>query len=376
MPARHALLACVLAATPLASAASQEAPASAWANFVKLPAAQQHTLLEALQRDVPSHPLLRSARVCGATVSPRKAAPGTKPPVGAPQPMPLRVVYCFGDHAVVPRPVAGSAFAKVTKAAAKPKPQAGTQARDPILVQHTLLGCPPDADLALAALLQRLDTDAHLDAFASFLERWQHGDEPFYAALDRTAGQADGLLYLDAMLDDFVASCGGAHAAELRQSHDQAQAALHRAFLAYRQYRGLREAIAWSALLPADVPLPAHLARYEAVDPKGYSLRQQVVMVLAALDHDLERLVAAVNAVAPPLPSPLWQGRYEPMAAWQQIVTCLQPKMLAEVRSTDEFLAHVLAERRVLALRLREIAGTRLAGKAATPAPRTGSRRN
>jgi hypothetical protein len=121
---------------------------------------------------------------------------------------------------------------------------------------------------------------------AAFLQSWRNGDESFYEGLDRTAGTKDSVFFFDAMLGDFRglfaggASDGGA---TLPGGPQQAHDALHDAFLAYRQYRGFREAVAHALVLPPDVPLPARLHRYEERVAGGYSLRQQVVMVQATM---------------------------------------------------------------------------------------------
>src|SRR6185503_21020214 len=98
----------------------------------------------------------------------------------------------------------------------------------------------------------------------AFLHAWRNGDESFYEALDRTAGTKDAVFFYDAMLSDFRTQFGSGDAGHtlgrgLQVAHD----ALHDAFLAYRQYRGFREAVAWSLVLPPGRALPKRLQRYE-----------------------------------------------------------------------------------------------------------------
>ena len=78
-------------------------------------------------------------------------------------------------------------------------------------------------------------------------------------------------------------------------------------------------------------------------------------MAAAALDWDLDRLVASIRDAAPPLPSPVWSARYDPYPAWLATFTSLQERMVARAGSTDAFLAEALAERRGVADRLRQL---------------------
>jgi hypothetical protein len=193
------------------------------------------------------------------------------------------------------------------------------------------------------------------DAFAAFLQGWRNGDESFYEALDRTAGTKDSVFFYDAMLDDFRGHFGKGDGGQrlgggLRTAHD----ALHDAFLAYRQYRGFREAVAWSLLLPPTTTLPVRLARYEAKAAGAYSLREQVVMVSEALDHDVDAIVAAALAGAPPLPQPVWSAAYDPYPAWSATFVSLQTRMIERAGSTDAFLERAQARRTALDAALRQ----------------------
>ena len=112
------------------------------------------------------------------------------------------------------------------------------------------------ADRALARLMYQLDTDTRADQFAAFLHAWRNGEESFYEALDRTAGTKDAVFFYDAMLGDFRQQFGGGGAPAMGRGLQQAHDDLHDAFLAYRQYRGFREAVAWSLVLPPGRALP------------------------------------------------------------------------------------------------------------------------
>jgi hypothetical protein len=236
-----------------------------------------------------------------------------------------------------------------------PKPKTGAPHADPIRVQQALVGCVPDLDRAVAVLMQRLDVDTGADAFAAFLQSWRNGNESFYEALDRTAGTKDSVFFFDVMLDDFRGQFGGARGElSVRDGLAAAHDALHAGFLSYRQYRGFREAVAWSLVLPPAVPLPARLQRYETKVGGAYSLRQQVVMVSAALDHDLAKVLAAITTTAPPLPKPIWSVAYDPYAAWNAKFVELQQTMIDRAGSTDAFLARALVDRLTLATAIAE----------------------
>ncbi|MFK7739981.1 MAG: hypothetical protein AB8H80_06620 [Planctomycetota bacterium] len=223
-------------------------------------------------------------------------------------------------------------------------------------VRLASLGMLPRSDYAFVELLARLDSDRSADEFAVFLESWRNGDESFYQALDRTAGTSDSVFFYDAMLGDFVETFarGRSDASKaVRKSLDASHDALHAAFLTYRQYRAFREAVALSLLLPPDVPLPARLRRYEEKQ-SGYSLREQVWMVLAVHDGDPVAVVDTVAKTAAALPAPLWSNTYDPSVAWtHSVFDPAMQKMLAVAASTDEFLATARAARLVDAQRIR-----------------------
>lgn len=272
--------------------------------------------------------------------------------------MPQAVAYVFGVGGI---DAVGASAAKPGKAGEPADHGLVERAAD---VHQTLLGLPPGADRALAALLRQLDQDSGADRFAAFLHSWRNGKESFYEALDRTAGTKDSVFFYDAMLGDFRTTFGGkvADGGELPKSLQGAHDALHGAFLAYRQYRGFREAVGYSLVLPPDVPLPGRLQRYEAKVAGGYSLRQQVRMVLACHDGDPRRVAAEIARAAPPLPQPIWSAGYDPYPAWTATFQGLVPKMVDAAGSTDGFLAKAEAEHAALAAAIRAGAQRALAG--------------
>lgn len=355
----------LLAGTTLAQGDPATADARAlWQQVQKLPHLQQQQALDHLHEHLPPHALLTAWQALARSTEQaqherQKALPHKRPkkamefPLEV-EPLPRRVDYLFGVGTIVPRdgkPLPAPA------AAAKPgaKPSKAT-APDLVPLHQALLGGAPDTDKAVAALLQQLDHDHGADAFAAFLQSWRNGEESFYEALDRTAGSKDGVFFYDAMLGDFRTHFGrGKDGAAIGSSLQAAHDALHEAFLVYRNYRAFREAVAWSLVLPPDVPLPARLARYEAKVPGAYSLRQQVLMVDAALDHDVAKVVAAVND-AQALPQPLWTGKHDPYATWTPKFAALLPTMIERAGSSDAFLQRAEGERRELATTLAKLA--------------------
>lgn len=360
----------------LAPGLAAQAATDPWPAFAKLPTARQQAAAAAFVAALPTAPAVAALRAFAAAADaptkPRLAALAAQRPKravefpGEADPLRRRVDYVFGLGTVEPR---GAAPAK----AAKPKPAAGKAAggaspnptaADPVVLQQAQAGLVPDADKALAGLLLRLDAEPAGDAFAAFLQSWRNGDESFYEALDRTAGTTDSVFFYDVMLGDFRVRFGKGDAkvhASLQRAHD----ALHDAFLSYRQYRGFREAVAWSLVLPPDMPLPTRLARYEAKAAGAYSLREQVTMVAAAMDHDLAALVDVVVQSAPPLPQPLWAAAYDPYPPWTAHFQSLQARMIERDGSTDAFLAKAIAAQRELAGALQAQAVAALAAAAA-----------
>lgn len=358
-------LALTLAALLAAAAVGQGKPATndPWSTFQKLPELRQHQVTNGLIADLPEAFLIQSQRkIAGrsslpqsarGTMSGEKRAKEKRTPPPDPDLLLTRVDYYFGTGAIAPR---GS---KPQKPGSKPK-TAPKGPPDVTPVRQALRGLVPDADRAAAAIMQMLDTDAGADQFAAFLECWRNDHESFYEALDRTAGTPDAVFFFDAMLNDFTSQFATKGDALWKGGLQQAHDALHEAFLSYRQYRGFREAVAWSLVLPPDTPLPPRLRRYEEKQPGGYSLREQVVMASTALDHDYERLVAAIQQKAPRLPKPLWSARYDPYPAWNATFQALLPIMIERAGHSDEFLARSQAERRLLAATMTQLATDRI----------------
>ena len=338
----------VVLAIPLR--AQQDATAAAWTAFAKLPVARQQAAAADFLESLPALPLGDALRaIAGAADAPAKArqkareAQHPKRTIEFPlevDPLHRRLDYSFGLGTFEPRP-----------GAAKPG-----KAADPLVLQQAMAGIVPDADKALAVLLRRLDRDTRGDDFAAFLHSWRNGTESFYEALDRTAGTKESVFFYDAMLGDFTACFSGKGEQRLTGGLQQAHDALHDAFLAYRQYRGFREAVAWTLVLPPDVALPTRLRRYEEKTPGSYSLRQQVLMVAAAFDHDLEKLIDTIVEDAPPLPQPIWAKAYDPYPKWNARFQSLQARMIERAGSTDEFLAAATKARADLAKGLARLA--------------------
>jgi hypothetical protein len=380
----------LLGASPVLAQAPASAPdpaepapwsAAAWTDFRKLPVSLQQPALDAVLAALPTSPWLQAQRQLAARCA--EDRPERTPDLGSRRgkrtiefpreehPLLQRCDYVFGLGTIVPRLANGSAGkasagkpaggkpATGKPAPAKPagKPAPSKATFDPAPLHHALAGIAPDADHALAVLLHRLDVDPRADAFAAFLQSWRNEDESFYEALDRTAGTPDSVFFFDVMLDDFRGRFGkGQGTAKLGGGLQAAHDALHDSFLAYRQYRGFREAIAWSFVLPPDVPLPARLRRYEEQVSGAYSLRQQVVMVAAELDNDPAALAAAIVESAPKLPEPLWSARYDPYPAWMALFQGKQPAMIERHGSTDACLAAAEAARHAAASALQQLA--------------------
>lgn len=337
------------ASLPACAAQQPQSPAAAAiASFAEASPAKQKKLLkqmrsgadelEGVHVDAPRELLadLRKARrankksALGKTRESKKPAP----PAAATWQLPALVTYRYGLARIEPvLRIGGRSAAKAAELRAP--------------AELLLLGMLPDADLVVAELQRQMDGDRSADAFMRFLEVWRNGDESFYEALDRTAGTQDSVFFYDVMLGDYVASFGKGSsdaAKHLASSLDAAHDALHRSFLAYRQYRAFREAVALSMVMPPDVPLPQRLRRYETAAKGLYSLRDQVQMVLAASDYDPRLVAAQVRATAPPLPDPLWSSSYNPYEGWTEIFQKAMPKMIAKSGNTDRFLETVKRE--------------------------------
>jgi hypothetical protein len=340
-------LALVLALAATAASPRGQDP-EPWKQFQQLTAAQKELVAAQIAKDLPESPLLRSLRAC-VNQSTEPHAERTKRLVErrgkrvfaeAPDTaMPQAVRYAFG-LGVIER--------QQRSTAGNPKAEAAENAAEDLAVSvhQALLGIAPGADRALATVMYKLDVDTRADQFAAFLHAWRNGDESFYEALDRTAGTKDAVFFYDAMLSDFRTQFGSGDAGHalargLQVAHD----ALHDAFLAYRQYRGFREAVAWSIVLPPGRALPKRLQRYETAPAGAYSLRQQVVMVCALFDGDVQHLVDEIVRTAPALPEPVWIANYDPYPAWNELFKTQLSRMIEAASSSDEFLAQAMARR-------------------------------
>lgn len=340
-------LAAVLAALTLALPAQHDPDdiGRRLATFGKASAATQDEVLAAVRSTVANDAWAAvrlgwadAATIPGTERTRRLAVHAHKPsPAGGERPdvvVPAAVRYVFGVGGI--EPVDAAAGAKGTGSAHS---DAARRARE-VAFEQALRGLVPRADAALAEVERRLDADTAGDRFAAFLHAWRNGPESFYEALDRTAGTPESVFFYDAMLADFARTFAGgaAGSGELPTGLQGRRDALQDAFLAYRQYRGFREAVAYALVLPPAVPLPARLHRYETAVPGSYSLRQQVVMVAEVLDGDVEPLIAAIVASAPPLPHPIWSAPYDPYPAWNRIFVAQMPRMIEAAGHTDAFL--------------------------------------
>ena len=109
-------------------------------------------------------------------------------------------------------------------------------------------------------------------------------------------------------------------------------------------------------ILPPDVPFPGHLRRYEAKAAGTYSLREQVMMVLAAYDNDPMAVVDLIVESAEPMPTPLWSEHYDPFGAWRSVFEAAMERMLQQAQDTDTFLLYARSARLQAANGLRAIA--------------------
>ncbi len=339
-----ALLCCAVAAAqgPAATAAapvpvSEADIDAALKRFERLGAKKQEKVLAEVRAAVSriDDPLLRSIRARAREVQENPGPPPdklsakrpktTKAPRGHGEdlPFPVQWEYVFGTQRVKP-----------------PGKTKRAEARDARVAElrAMLLGFPPDLDAARASLLRQLDVDRGADTYARLLTTWRNGKESFYDALDRTAGTREALFFYDAMLNDFRNQCipdGHPDGARVRRSLQASHDALHKSFLAYRQYRGFREAMVLSLLLPPDTPLPESLSRYEQKPANGYSAREVFVMLLAHEGNDIGKVAELIVRSSPPLPSGLWDG-YEPFGSLYGVYQQLMPEMIEQHGGTDQ----------------------------------------
>ncbi len=264
-----------------------------------------------------------------------KLAPEGSFPLGEEIAFPLRSEYVFGLRQI--RPVDQKKAAPGAFGPNDPVP--GTTSEE---FAALLDGMPPDLDLALAQCMRELDTDHGGNALGLFLESWRNGAESFYRALDRTAGTPEEVFYYDAMLGEFARrfAIGPSVASmQAKKGLQQAHDALHDGFLAYRQYRAMREAVALSLLLPPDAPLPKSLRRYGEAPAGQLSLRDEVEMVAGATHESFAAVVDLVRGSAKPLPSPMWAEPYEALVPFHAAFGKRSSEWLTEGLTAEQVIA-------------------------------------
>jgi hypothetical protein len=92
-----------------------------------------------------------------------------------------------------------------------------------------------------------------------------------------------------------------------------------------------------SMILSPDVPLPRQSHRYEAKFAGAYSLREQVIMVLAVYGDDPKVVTDLIVASAAPLPVPLWSDDYDTFLAWRTVFEEAMSRMRMRVPDLDTF---------------------------------------
>lgn len=214
-----------------------------------------------------------------------------------------------------------------------------------------LAGYSAASDARFAALLRLLDSDRGGDRIARFLEHWQHEGRSFYRALDKGAGRDASVFVYDAMLADFTQSFlrrnSKGKKRGLMKSLDATQKAMHESFLKYRQYRAVREAVACTVLLDARTALPAALTRYERGPQGGYSIRQQIQILLVHFEYDVERLATWLQEATGALPEDIWDAgtSYSPGDGFQDAFQREIPRMLERFSHTDRLLEAFVTQR-------------------------------
>lgn len=311
-------------------------------SFKKLPPRSQKTILKAVRSavDAVEDDYLKSVRACIAEgnklaskskLKTRQKRDKSEPTAGWRQhvPFPVEQEYAFGY---------GKTFEvdPIGKRPPASRRQAIARYASLTAMVH---GNLPDLDRAVAALLHRMDRVSGSAEFVRLLEIWRNGPESFYHALDRTAGTDQSLFFYNAMLDDFVVRCvpkGHADYRSMRRDLDKAHDALHQSFLAYRQYRAFREAVALSLVLSPATPLPPSLKRYDDASRSQYSTRQQLGMLLLAAKQDIAAVVSDITECTKPLPKTLWDQKYDPFPAFQALVDGKRSEFLKLTSRTDK----------------------------------------
>ncbi|MEE3215596.1 MAG: hypothetical protein VX259_08505, partial [Pseudomonadota bacterium] len=223
-------------------------------------------------------------------------------------------------------------------------------------------GYPLDAGRALAGIMRDLDNERSADQHAVFLNSWKNGSETFYQALARTSGTDDGIFCYDAMLSDWVRRCIGKRHPEYKlmvRSLDSTQRAFYQMAATYRSYRGLREMVALSLVLPSDQRLPERLARlYEDNAGTGYSTRDNIILLLAAHDGDVDATVRTILNRLQAMPSDTWHdgSDFQPVRGIYAAFDASMPKLVAGGLHTDKVLALKKIESKALQDRISQIA--------------------
>jgi hypothetical protein len=229
-------------------------------------------------------------------------------------------------------------------------------------------GGPADSELILAGIERKLDVCRERDSYGQWLESWRNfgpnGEESFYEALDRTAGTNEEVFFYDSMLGDFVQRFALEEGKRWGTSerHDRNQSS----FLAYRQYRGMIEAVAFALVLPPNVPFPRRLMRCDhgQVGTGQYAVRDQVDFMLLDAGGDAALVVEKIAGVlrANPPPPKIWE-RYEPLTALHQQFQAMLPDLVTRLKvskdtklSTDEILATARTRRQAIADAVRGVA--------------------
>ncbi|MFG0320302.1 MAG: hypothetical protein ACF8XB_23720 [Planctomycetota bacterium JB042] len=283
-------------------------------------------------------------------------AKGKGPSGPRPFPLPKEVVYRFGFRELMGIDEKNRALNAALK---KERVPTADLLEETVRLEALLEGTSPEAELAIAEIQRRLDIDPTADLYARFLETWRnwgpHGEESFYEALDRTAGTSEEVFFYDAMLGDFVSNFAPEVGKRwvLNMQHDRNQ----QAFLAYRQYRGLVEAVSFALVTPPDVALPARLGRYDygSVAEGLFSLRHQIDLLVECAEGDVERVVADLKTFLEkhPMPADLWTG-YDPMTALRdEFRRVLDRRIVGTGRAAEDLFRQQRDARTALAERIR-----------------------
>ena len=133
------------------------------------------------------------------------------------------------------------------------------------------------------------------------------------------------------------------------RSLNDTQTAFYRMAATYRAYRGVRELIALSLILPSDVRLPEQLAkRYEDNGGNAYSTRDVIELLLAAHDGDVGATMRTILTHLEQMPTVLWKPRFNSVQGLYRAQDALMAKITAGGRHSDQTLAQHKAKRKDL----------------------------